>query len=65
MFIHALYNFAGGVVPRFGEGMIWTAPEVALTAALAVVVIVYCVWRFVTMPLEYADNLLKKQEKIW
>jgi membrane protease YdiL (CAAX protease family) len=65
VFIHALYNFAGGVVPRFGEGMIWTAPEVALTAALAVVVIVYCVWRFVTMPLEYADNLLKKQEKIW
>ena len=55
--IHAIYNFCGGVVPRLGEGVIWTAPEVALTAVLAVVVIVYCVYRFVTMPLDNAKNL--------
>lgn len=55
--VHAVYNFCGGLVPRFGTGMIWTAPEVALTAVLAIIVIVYCVWRFVTMPLDNAKNL--------
>ena len=62
--VHAVYNFSGGVVPRLGEGTIWTAPEVALTAVLAVIVIVYCVWRFVTMPQDSAKNLFLEKEKI-
>ena len=62
--VHAVYNFSGGVVPRLGEGTIWTAPEVALTAILAVIVIVYCVWRFVTMPQDSAKNLFLEKEKV-
>jgi membrane protease YdiL (CAAX protease family) len=63
VFIHALYNFAGGVVPRFGEGAIWTAPEIVLTAVLGVAVAVYAVWRFVKMPLAYAKNLFEDRRE--
>lgn len=59
VFVHALYNFAGGVVPRLGTGTIWTGPEVALTAVLGVLVAVYSVYRFLTMPLSSAENLFK------
>jgi membrane protease YdiL (CAAX protease family) len=41
--IHAIYNFCGGVAPRFAYGKIWTAGEVILTAALSVIVIIYVV----------------------
>ncbi len=41
--IHAVYNFCGGVVANYGEGSIWTAPEIALTAVVAVAVAVYVV----------------------
>lgn len=43
MLIHAVYDFCGYLVPRLGEGRIWTAPEIALTAAVAVAVFVYYV----------------------
>ena len=59
--VHALYNFAGGVVPRLGEGEIWTAPEVAITAIIGVIVAALSVWRFLTMPLSCADDLFKKK----
>lgn len=39
--IHAVYNFCGGVVANYGEGRIWTAPEVALTAVIGVAVAIY------------------------
>lgn len=57
VFIHALYNFAGGVVPRLGEGVIWTAPEIALTAVVGVAVAIYAVVRFIKMPLSLAKDL--------
>lgn len=41
--IHAVYNFCGGVVPRLGGGVIWTVPEIALTAIVAVIVTVYII----------------------
>lgn len=41
--IHAVYDFCGYLVPRLGEGKIWTAPEIVLTAAVAVAVFVYYV----------------------
>ena len=61
--IHALYNFAGGVVGRLGSGTIWTSEEVALTAILGVLVAIFSVWRFLTMPIERADQLFKKEKK--
>lgn len=38
---HAIYNFAGGVVPELGGGTLWTVPTVVLTAVVAVAVAVY------------------------
>lgn len=38
---HAIYNFAGGVVPELGSGTLWTAPTVILTAVVAIAVAVY------------------------
>ena len=39
--LHALYNFAGGVVPECGSGTIWTVPTVILTVCVSVPVAVY------------------------
>lgn len=61
VFIHALYNFAGGVVPRLGTGIIWTGPEVALTAVLGVLVAAYSLYRFLTMPLDSAEKLFERK----
>ena len=38
---HAIYNFAGGVVPTLGGGTLWTVPTVILTVVVSVVVLVY------------------------
>ena len=57
VFIHALYNFAGAVIPAFGSGTIWTAPEIALTSVVAVIVTVWSVIRFIKMPNERAAEL--------
>lgn len=59
--LHSVYNFAGGVVPEFGSGHIWTAPEVALTAVIGVAVAIYYVWYFFfKMPKRYAAELYVK-----
>ncbi len=42
--LHAVYNFCGGVVPNCGGGTIWNAPEIALTAVVAVIVAIYVVY---------------------
>ncbi len=64
VFIHALYNFAGGVVPRLGTGTVWTVEEIAFTAIVGVAVAALCVWRFFAMPIERADELfIKEKEK--
>ncbi len=41
--LHAIYNFAGGVIPRFGGGTIWDVPTVILTALLSVAVAIYLI----------------------
>lgn len=55
--LHAGYNFAGGLIPEFGTGVIWTLPEIIVTAAVGVCVAAYCVWRFFKMPLCRSDEL--------
>ncbi len=45
---HSVYNFAGGVVPECGGGVIWTAPEIVLTAVVAVPVTAYVIYLLVT-----------------
>lgn len=39
--IHAVYDLGGCCVERLGHGRIWTAPEVALTAAVGVCALAY------------------------
>ena len=39
--IHAVYDFGGYLVPRLGEGRIWTPPEIILTAAVGVAAAAY------------------------
>lgn len=41
--IHAVYDFGGYLIPRLGEGVVWTAPEIALTAAVGVAAAVFYV----------------------
>ncbi len=42
--IHAVYDFCGYLIPRLGEGKMWTAAEIALTAVVAVIVCVFYVY---------------------
>lgn len=63
VFTHALYNFAGGIVPRLGQGNIWTIEEITFTAVIGVIVAVLCVWRFFAMPVERADELFIEKTK--
>ena len=60
VFVHALYNFAGGFIPRFGNGVIWTGGEIVLTSVIGIAVVIYSVWRFFfSMPLENAKDLFE------
>ncbi len=53
--LHAVYNFAGGVIPRFGGGTIWDAPTVAFTAILALSVAIYLVFALMHLDIEKTD----------
>ena len=56
--LHAVYNFAGGVVPECGGGIIWDTPTVVLTAALAAVVAAYVIYTLVKITPYDIDRLL-------
>ena len=58
VFLHAVYNFAGGVVPECGGGIIWDTPTVVLTAVLAVIVAVYVIYTLVKITPDDIDRLL-------
>ncbi len=58
--LHAVYNFAGGVVPECGGGVIWDTPTVILTAVVAVAVAVYVVYMLFKIKPEDIDKLLDK-----
>ena len=61
--MHAVYNFCGGVVANYGEGNIWTMPEVVLTAVVGVMVALYVLLAlFKTDPSE-AECLFVNKEK--
>lgn len=60
--IHAVYNFCGGVVSQYGEGEIWTLPEIALTAIVAVIVAVYIVTALLKTEPREADALFESNK---
>ena len=64
--LHAVYNFAGGVVPSCGGGEIWDTPTIILTAVVAVLVAAYVIFLLFTIsPLEIRGLLNggKKEEQ--
>ncbi len=56
--LHAVYNFAGGVVPQLGGGEIWTLPEIILTASVAVPVAIYVIYMLVHITEENINKTL-------
>lgn len=57
--LHAIYNFAGGVVPEFGAGQIWTIPTVVLTVVVSLIVAAYVLFLLFRVREEEMDTLLK------
>ena len=45
--IHGLYNFAGAVIPRMGEGIIWDGFTVVLTVVVSLAVLTYMIALFI------------------
>ncbi len=60
--LHAVYNFAGGVVPNCGGGIIWTVSEVVLTAVVAILVAVYVIYTLCKIQPEDIEGVFKKNE---
>lgn len=58
--LHAAYNFAGGVVPNCGGGIIWTIPEIILTAVVAVGVAIYVIYTLLKIQPHEVDGVFKK-----
>ncbi|MBR3879880.1 MAG: CPBP family intramembrane metalloprotease [Clostridia bacterium] len=44
--IHGLYNFAGAVIPRMGEGRVWDTLTVVLTVIVSLAVVAYMIILF-------------------
>ena len=44
--IHGLYNFAGAVIPRMGEGVIWDTFTIVLTVVVSLAVVAYMIVLF-------------------
>ena len=57
--LHTIYNFAGGVVPEFGAGQIWTIPTVVLTVVVSLIVAAYVLFLLFRVRKEEIDALLK------
>ena len=57
--LHAIYNFAGSVVPQFGAGQIWTIPTVVLTVVVSLIVAAYVFFLLFHVRQEEIDTLLK------
>ena len=58
--LHAVYDFCGSLVPTFGEGVIWTAPEVVLTVVISLAAAVYFILALVRTDVRCIDRIYKK-----
>ncbi len=61
--LHAVYNFAGGIVPECGGGAIWTIPTVILTAVVAVIVAAYVIYMLIRISPHDVEALLNDSIK--
>ena len=60
--LHAVYNFAGGVVPECGGGEIWPVSTVILTTVIAVAVAAYVIYLLVKTEPAQIDRLLDNKQ---
>ena len=59
--IHALFNFAGGVMPTFVSNFkIWTVGEIILTVVVSLIVAAYVIKMFFKYDLEKLQKILNK-----
>ncbi len=62
--LHAVFNFAGGVVPTLvGNAHIWDTLTIVITAVLAVIVTVYMMILFIKMDISDIHTLFEKNKK--
>ncbi|MBE6536089.1 MAG: CPBP family intramembrane metalloprotease [Ruminococcaceae bacterium] len=61
--LHAVYNFAGGVVPNCGVGEIWDTPTVILTTVVALAVAAYVIFLLFTIRQTEIQRVLNDGEK--
>ena len=61
--LHAVYNFAGGVVPECGGGEIWDAPTIILTTVVALIVAAYVIYLLVKITPDEVEALLNDKSK--
>ena len=57
--IHGLYNFAGAVIPRMGEGVIWDTFTVVLTVVVSLLVVAYMIVLFLTDKIPTVKDIFK------
>ena len=60
--LHAVYNFAGGVVPNCGGGEIWDTPTIILTAVVAIAVAAYVIISFVRIRPEDIGYMFNEEQ---
>ncbi len=59
--LHALFNFAGGVIPTFVSNFkIWTKGEIVLTVIVSVIVAAYVVFLFFKYELSKLQRIIKE-----
>ncbi len=63
IFLHALFNFAGGVIPTLGAGHIWDTPTVILTVVISLAVLAYMIVLFARFDLPSLDSLFSKNSQ--
>ena len=59
--LHAVYNFAGGVVPECGGGQLWDTPTVVLTTIIALLVTAYVIYLLVKTERVDVERFLNKK----
>lgn len=60
--LHSVFDFCGKLVPTLGQGEIWDAPTITITAILAVLVTAYAVWTVAAMKPEPIEKLFSDED---
>ncbi len=55
--IHALYNFAGDIIPILGGGILWDIPRIVITVLLTVTVAIYLICTLLRIDFKKLDKM--------